>query len=142
MITCPGCGAEIPLSEALKEQFRHENEHRLKVLAGEAQQKARADFAVEKEFLKTQLAEERRRCREAQQAELELRKERGALEARARELDLEVAQPEYTLRSPGLTRRLSRREGWVPIRSGAAAKTVTSAGASLRTRRVNAAGSK
>jgi len=52
----------------------------------------RADFAVEKQFLEGQLAEERRRCREAQQAELELRKERGALEARARELDLEVAR--------------------------------------------------
>jgi hypothetical protein len=92
MITCPGCGAEIPLSEALQEQFRHENEARLKVLAGQAEQKARADFAVEKQFLKTQLAEERRKCREAQQAELELRQERGALEARARELDLEVAR--------------------------------------------------
>jgi hypothetical protein len=92
IITCPGCGAEIPLSEALKEQFRRENEARLKVLAGQAEQKARADFAVEKQFLEGQLAEERRRCREAQQAELELRKEREALAARARELDLEVAR--------------------------------------------------
>jgi len=92
MITCPSCGADIPLSEALKEQFRHENEARLKVLAGQAEEKARANFAVEKQFLEGQLAEERRRCREAQQAELELRKERGALEARARELDLEVAR--------------------------------------------------
>jgi hypothetical protein len=92
IITCPGCGAEIPLSEALQEQFRHENEARLKVLAGQAEQKARADFAVEKQLLNTQLAEERRKCREAQQAELELRQERGELEARARELDLEVAR--------------------------------------------------
>jgi hypothetical protein len=92
MITCPSCGAEIPLSEALKEQFRHENEVRLKALAGQAEQKARADFAVEKQFLEGQLAEERRKCRESQQAELELRKERGAVEARARELDLEVAR--------------------------------------------------
>jgi hypothetical protein len=92
VITCPDCGADMPLSEALKEQFRHENEARLKVLAGRAEEKARADFAVEKEFLEGQLAEERRKCREAQQAELELRKERSALEARARELDLEVAR--------------------------------------------------
>jgi len=92
MITCPGCGAEIPLSEALTEQFRHENEARLKVLSGQAEQKARADFAVEKQFLEDQLADERLRCREAQQAELELRKERGVVEARARELDLEVAR--------------------------------------------------
>ena len=81
MITCPSCGAEIPLSEALKEQFRHENEARLKVLSGQAEQKARADFAVEKQFLEDQLADERLRCREAQQAELELRKERGVVEA-------------------------------------------------------------
>ena len=90
IITCPSCGAEIPLSEALKEQFRHANEARLKVLAGQAEKKARADFAAEKQFLEGQLAEERRKCREAQQAELELRKEREALEASARELDLEV----------------------------------------------------
>ncbi len=94
MITCPSCGAEIALSEALQEQFRHENEARLKFLAGQAEQKARADFAVEKQFLEGQLVEERRKCREAQQAELELRKERGALEARARELDLEVPATE------------------------------------------------
>jgi hypothetical protein len=92
MITCPSCGTEIPLSDALAEQFRHENEARLKALAGEAQQQARADFAVEKQFLEGQLAEERRRCREAQQAELELRKKGEALEARDRELDLEVAR--------------------------------------------------
>jgi hypothetical protein len=92
MITCPNCGTQIPLSEALKEQFRHENEARLAVLAGQAQQKARADFAVEKELLEGQLAEERQKREEAQQAELALRKERSAVEDRARELDLEVAR--------------------------------------------------
>jgi hypothetical protein len=105
IITCPGCGAEIPLSEALKEQFRHENEARLKVLTGQAEQKARSDFAVEKQFLETQLAEERRRCREAQQAELELRKEREVVEARACELDLEVAR-----RVDGETQRLAEQQ--------------------------------
>jgi hypothetical protein len=92
MITCPNCGADIPLSEALNEQYRHENEARLKLLAGQAQERARADFALEKQLLEGQLAEERRKCREAQAVELELRKEREGLEARARELDLEVAR--------------------------------------------------
>jgi hypothetical protein len=92
MITCPSCGAEIPLSEALQEQFRHENEARLKLLAGQAEQKAREDFAVEKQFLERQLAEERRKCREALQAELAVRQEKSRLEDRARELDLEVAR--------------------------------------------------
>jgi hypothetical protein len=49
MITCPKCGTEIPLSEALAEQFRHENEAHLTTLAGRAVQQARADFAVEKQ---------------------------------------------------------------------------------------------
>ena len=104
-IICPDCGTTIALSEALQEQFRHENEARLKVLAGEAEQKARADFAVEKEFLEGQLAEERRKCREAQQAELELRTEREALDARARELDLEVAR-----RVDGERQRLAQQQ--------------------------------
>jgi hypothetical protein len=76
MITCPSCGAEIPLSDALQEQFRHENEARLKALAGEAQQKARSDFGVEKQFLEARLADEPRKREEAQQAELALRLER------------------------------------------------------------------
>jgi hypothetical protein len=92
MITCPNCGTEIALSEALHEQFRHENEARLAALAGRAEQKARADFVLEKQLLEAQLAEERRKRETSQQAELELRKEKGALEDRARELDLEVTR--------------------------------------------------
>jgi hypothetical protein len=92
LITCPHCGAAIPLSEAFEEQFRHENEVRLAAVAAQAEQKARADTALEKEFLAGQLAEERRKREEAQRAELALRQEKSALEARARELDLEVAR--------------------------------------------------
>jgi len=90
MIVCPNCGNEITLTEALQEQFRHENEARLKVLAGRAEQKARADFALERQLLEQQLAEEQGKRETAQQAELELRSERSALEERAREIDLEV----------------------------------------------------
>lgn len=92
MITCPNCGTDIPLSEALQEQFRHENEARLKALAGQAEQRARADFVLEKQLLEGQLAEERRKRELAQMAELALRKEKSALDDRARELDLEVAR--------------------------------------------------
>jgi hypothetical protein len=92
IIICPSCGTEIALSEALQEQFRHENEARLKALAGQAEAKARAGFVLEKQLLEGQLAEERRKSLEAQQAELELRKEKSALEDRARGLDLEVAR--------------------------------------------------
>src|ERR1700686_1106413 len=92
MITCPNCGTEIALSQALQEQFRHENEARLKALAGHAETRARADFAFERQLFEAQLAEERRKREFSQQAELELRKEKGALEERGRELDLEVAR--------------------------------------------------
>ncbi len=92
IIVCPNCGTEIELSAALEEQFRHENEAGLKTLAGQAEQKARAGFALEKRHLEHQLAEERRRREVAQQAELTLRKEKSALEERARDLDLEVAR--------------------------------------------------
>ena len=92
IITCPNCATEIPLSEALQEQFRHENEARLAALAGRAEQRAREGYALERQLLEGQLVEERRKRAVAQQAELELRKEKGALEDRARELDLEVAR--------------------------------------------------
>ena len=92
IITCPNCATEIPLSEALQEQFRHENEARLAALAGQAEQRAREGYALERQLLEGQLVEERRKRAVAQQAELELRKEKGALEDRARELDLEVAR--------------------------------------------------
>jgi hypothetical protein len=91
-ITCPGCGTEIALSEALAEQFRQENETRFERLAGQAQARARADFAVEKQLLEGQLAAERQQREAAQRAELELRREKSALDERTRGLDLEVAR--------------------------------------------------
>jgi hypothetical protein len=91
-ILCPECGAEIALGDALTEQFRHENEARLKALAEKAEQKARADVALERRLLEEELAAEREKRAAAQRAELQLRKEKGALEERARELDLEVAR--------------------------------------------------
>jgi hypothetical protein len=92
MITCPNCGTEIALSEVLQEQFRHKNEARLEARLRQAEARAREGFAVEKQLLEGQLAEERRRREMAQQAELELRKQKSALEDRASELDLEVAR--------------------------------------------------
>jgi hypothetical protein len=91
-IACPNCGTEIALSEALSEQFRRENEKQIEVLAGRAAAQARADFALEKRFLEEQLAKERQKRATAHQAELELRKEKSALDERARGLDLEVAR--------------------------------------------------
>ena len=111
LITCPNCGAEIELTEALtaplhakleaahrseiaqtQARLRREAEERLKVSVSQAEKKVREDSALEKQILERELADERERRRAAQQAELDLRKEKSVLENRARELDLEVAR--------------------------------------------------
>ncbi len=111
LITCPSCGTEIELTEALaapvhakleaahraelaemQVQLRRDAEARLKALVSQAEKKARADSSLEKQILERELADERERRAAAQQAELALRKEKSALQNRARELDLEVAR--------------------------------------------------
>jgi hypothetical protein len=111
LITCPNCGTEIELTEALaaplhakleaahhaelarmQAHFREETDARLKVLVDETEKKVRADASFEKQVLERQLADERGRREAAQRAELALRQEKNALENRARELDLEVAR--------------------------------------------------
>ena len=96
VITCPHCGGKIELTEALAArlhaEFDAEHQARLKQAVAQAEKKAREGAALEKQFLETQLAEERSKREAAQQAELALRKEKAALDERARELDLEVAR--------------------------------------------------
>jgi len=107
LITCPSCGTEIELTEALAAplharleaahqaqlaKLRSEAEGRLKVLVGQAEKKAREDASLEKQILQRELADERNRREAAQRSELALRQEKSALEHRARELDLEVAR--------------------------------------------------
>ncbi|HEY7302195.1 MAG TPA: DUF2130 domain-containing protein [Xanthobacteraceae bacterium] len=111
LITCPNCGTEIELTEALaaplharleaahraelaeiEAKFRREADARLDALVSEAQRKAREDASLDKQILERELADERERRKAAQQAELDLRKQKSALENRARELDLEVAR--------------------------------------------------
>jgi len=115
IITCPKCGAEIPLTEALTLQLhaKFDADHqarlqqavaeagaraqadaatRTQALVAAAQKKARDDATLEKQMLEAQVAEGRKKLETAQQAELGLRKEKIALEDRAREMDLEVAR--------------------------------------------------
>lgn len=75
-----------------EEKLRRQAEANLQARLIEAEQKAKADAALERQRLETQLAEERRKREAAQQAELALRQQAEALEARARELDLEIAR--------------------------------------------------
>jgi hypothetical protein len=110
-ITCPNCGAEFELTEALaatlhakleaahraeltqlQTQLRAESEEHIKVLVSQAERKAREDATLAQHLLELELADERQRRKAAQQAELELRKTKTQLENRARELDLDVAR--------------------------------------------------
>lgn len=99
-ITCPSCGHQFPVSDALSAQIRDTLEanlrsdfdKRLKRAVTQAETQAREQMAPELKLLTEQLAEARGKAAEAQQAELALRKKAEAVEARARELDLEVAR--------------------------------------------------
>jgi hypothetical protein len=111
LIACPNCGTEFELTEALaaplqaeiaaaheaelarmREKLRCESEARVKALVNEAEQKAREDASLQRQILQRELRDERERRTAAQAAELSLRQEKNSLEARARELDLEVAR--------------------------------------------------
>jgi hypothetical protein len=129
LITCPECGAEIELTEALaaplhakleaahraelaqvQEQLRHDADARLKTLVSQAEKKVREDSALEKQVLVRELADERERRKAAQEAELSLRKQKSVLENRARELDLEVAR-RVDLEKQGLEEAIRRNFG-------------------------------
>ncbi len=120
-ITCPNCGTEIPVSEALSSQIRQETEQRLRkeLEAGlrariesrlrreaEAQQ---ARWAQERQVLEEQLAEQRRKAREAERAELALRKRQTEIEEKARGIELEV-QRRLDAERRDLERRLRERQ--------------------------------
>jgi hypothetical protein len=107
LITCPSCGVTFELTEALaaplEERLAAEHAAELARMRDkldaeadarviEAQRKAREDSSLEKEILRSELADERERRVAAQAAEIALRQERNALEIRARDLDLEVAR--------------------------------------------------
>lgn len=100
LITCPNCNHRFAVSEALSAQLSGEIEARLKAdhearlqrAVEQAQTRAQDTLALELKDLRAQLAEQQRKARQAQEAELALRKEKTALEERARELDLEVAR--------------------------------------------------
>jgi hypothetical protein len=100
LITCPQCAHPIALTEALTGQIRRDIEARLKleeekhikaaVASSEARLREQTDQSLK--LLREQLDEQQRKTRIAQDAELTLRKDKAALEERARELDLEVAR--------------------------------------------------
>lgn len=106
MITCPNCSHQIPVSEALTGQITQQLQTQLraeftkkfdqkvqaektKVLA-EAMQQAEQKLAVELKDLQSQNAEQAKKIAQAQQDELEFRKQKRELEAKQKELAVEV----------------------------------------------------
>jgi len=61
-------------------------------LMNEAREQAKQGLTVEIQGLQSQLAERQKQLEEAQKAELDLRKQQGAVEERAAKIDLEVAR--------------------------------------------------
>lgn len=100
VVTCPACAHRFALSEALCAELQGEIEARLRVdydgrlerAVAHARATAAQPLALELKGLREELAEQQRKVRDAQQAELALRKEKTQLEERSRELDLEVAR--------------------------------------------------
>lgn len=75
-----------------EERLRRESAAHLQTQLAEARKQAGATAELEKRQLEARLAAEQAKLAEAQQAELALRKKTGELEARARDLDLELAR--------------------------------------------------
>lgn len=73
-------------------RLRKETEEKARELVAQAEKQAREAAALETQQLKARLAEEHAKLKQAQKAELELRRQAEVLDARARELDLELAR--------------------------------------------------
>ncbi len=99
-VTCPSCGTEIEVSEALGAQvraeieanLRRESDERLRKAVEEAEARVRETQRTELDDLNAQLAEQSRRAEEARKQELEIRKRARELEQRQQDLDLELAR--------------------------------------------------
>src|SRR5690606_33084460 len=97
LMTCPQCGHEFGVSEALqdriraelKERLADEYEERLKREVSQAEWRAREALRLELADLREQLAEQQQKAQQAEQNELALRKKARELEERQQELDLE-----------------------------------------------------
>lgn len=75
-----------------EERLRREADARLQAQVAQARQEAGAAAALEKQQLEARLAAQQDKLAQAQQAELALRQQADQLEARAREMDLEMAR--------------------------------------------------
>src|SRR5215470_1797117 len=92
-LSCPGCGARIPISEALVQQLVAQRvaEER-PALEQAARSAAAAQLETTLRDARAALAEKDQQLQTARESELALRREKRTLEEQARELELEVAR--------------------------------------------------
>ncbi len=94
VIACPKCGAEIPLSDALRSKvegrLRKEYETLLAEESARSRAKAKEELAVEQADLEAELAEKRASLEASQKKELELLRKNRELEESKKTLDLEI----------------------------------------------------
>jgi hypothetical protein len=97
-ISCPKCGTEIPLTEALSHQiaeqlrgeFEQKLEHEKVQLWKTAQVKAQEKMAIELADLKSQNEEHSKELEEARKNEIELRRKTREIEEKEKSLELEM----------------------------------------------------
>lgn len=104
VIICPNCQKKIPLTEAISHQIREklhkefEGEYKKKEqeikekLEKEVKQKAEEAVAIELKDLHDQIGEKDEKLKKAQDAELELRKQKRELEESKRTFELEMTR--------------------------------------------------
>jgi len=98
LITCPNCGAEIPVSQVLQQQIRGdlerrlraEQEQRLQAAVDQAEQRAREGLDLELRDLRNRLAEQSEVARQAKARQLELRQQTRELESQRQALQAEI----------------------------------------------------
>jgi hypothetical protein len=103
-VRCPGCGASIPISEALQRQLVEQAETQIEArvreqlagalpaLAERARAEAAARVELELRDARAEAEEKARKVAELEQAELGLRREKRALEEQKQALELDVAR--------------------------------------------------
>ncbi len=84
--------AEQRLRQELSVQFEQQTKTRLEVERARLEARAQEKWQAELKLLQADLLEQRQKVEQAQAAELALRKDKQALEDRAKSLDLEVAR--------------------------------------------------
>lgn len=89
IIKCPHCQQEVEISEALAAQLKDRWRDELK---GELTREAKAKLAIEIAGIKEEAEEATKKLAQYQKKELELRKEKRALEERHRTMELEITR--------------------------------------------------